>query len=150
MTVIQPNLYRTTFENGQPVMVTLNPYSNQLVENINKMMGDNLCYDTAMNPQLAKLTATLRKKQMAEPSGRMNMTENSSLQLTERQAGGCVLAGGRLVHRHRCLENGVCYSGGLEQGCGRSDNKQAHQRWHSMLAHMLVGSSDLVHRRDSG
>ena len=89
---LQPNLYRTTFENGQPVMVTLNPYSNQLVDNINKMMGDNLCYDTAMNPQLAKLTATLRKKQMAEP----RLSENPSLQLTERQ-GGCMLQGGRLV-----------------------------------------------------
>ena len=80
----QPSLYRTTFENGQPVMVTLNPYSNQLVDNINKMMGDNLCYDTAMNPQLAKLTATLRKKQMTEPSARPG-------------AGGCLLQTGRVV-----------------------------------------------------
>ena len=84
LAAIQPNLYRTTFENGQPVMVTLNPYSNQLVDNINKMMGDNLCYDTAMNPQLAKLTATLRKKQMTEPSARPG-------------AGGCLLQTGRVV-----------------------------------------------------
>jgi len=64
MTLIQPNLYRTTFENGQPVMVTLNPYSTQLVDNINKMMGSEqeAVYDNTMNPQLAKLTATLRKK----------------------------------------------------------------------------------------
>lgn len=55
---------------GQPVVVTLNPYSTQLVDNINRMMGppvvaeENLyqLYGTAMNPQLAKLTATLRKK----------------------------------------------------------------------------------------
>merc|ERR1712037_367252 len=39
MTLVQPNLYRTTFENSQPVMVTLNPYSTQLVDNLNKMMG---------------------------------------------------------------------------------------------------------------
>ena len=89
---LQPNLYRTTFENGQPVMVTLNPYSNQLVDNINKMMGDNLCYDTAMNPQLAKLTATLRKKQMVE----QRLPENPGVQLTERQ-GGCMFQGGRVV-----------------------------------------------------
>ena len=65
MTLVQPNLYRTTFENGQPVMVTLNPYSTQLVDNLNKMMGSEqqeAVYDNAMNPQLAKLTATLRKK----------------------------------------------------------------------------------------
>ena len=64
MTLIQPNLYRTTFENGQPVMVTLNPYSTQLVDNLNKMMGSEqeAIYDNTMNPQLAKLTATLRKK----------------------------------------------------------------------------------------
>ena len=65
MTLVQPNLYRTTFENGQPVMVTLNPYSTQLVDNLNKMMGSEQqegVYDNAMNPQLAKLTATLRKK----------------------------------------------------------------------------------------
>ena len=62
MTLIQPNLYRTTFENGQPVMVTLNPYSTQLVDNLNRMMGsEEAVYDNAMNPQLAKLTATLRK-----------------------------------------------------------------------------------------
>ena len=92
LAALQPNLYRTTFENGQPVMVTLNPYSNQLVDNINKMMGDNLCYDTAMNPQLAKLTATLRKKQMVE----QRLPENPGVQLTERQ-GGCMFQGGRLV-----------------------------------------------------
>merc|ERR1712088_341433 len=65
MTLVQPNLYRTTFENGQPVMVTLNPYSTQLVDNLDKMMGSEqqeATYDNAMNPQLAKLTATLRKK----------------------------------------------------------------------------------------
>ena len=55
MTLMQPNLYRTQFENGTPVMVTLNPYSSQLVDNLNKMMGDG-AYDTAMNPQLARLT----------------------------------------------------------------------------------------------
>ena len=55
-------VYRTQFsESGSPVMVTLNPYSSQLVDNLNRMMGpDQLCYDTAMNPQLARLTATLR------------------------------------------------------------------------------------------
>merc|ERR1719384_1485884 len=37
-----------------------------------------------MNPQLAKLTATLRKKQMTEPSARPG-------------AGGCMLQGGRMV-----------------------------------------------------
>merc|ERR1719420_2722352 len=42
MTLVQPNLYRTTFENGQPVMVTLNPYSTQLVDNLNKMMGNEI------------------------------------------------------------------------------------------------------------
>ena len=64
MTLIQPNLYRTTFENGQPVMVTLNPYSTQLVDNLNKMMGSEqeAIYNNTMNPQLAKLTSTLRKK----------------------------------------------------------------------------------------
>ena len=69
MTLIQPNLYRTTFENGQPVMVTLNPYSTQLVDNLNKMMGAEqveAVYDNTMNPQLAKLTATLRKKTRCE------------------------------------------------------------------------------------
>jgi len=63
MALVQPNLYRTTFENGQPVMVTLNPYSTQLVDNLNKMMGQEAVYDNTMNPQLAKLTATLRKRQ---------------------------------------------------------------------------------------
>ena len=69
LTLVQPNLYRTTFENGQPVMVTLNPYSTQLVDNLNKMMGTEggeVCYDNTMNPQLARLTATLRKKQRGE------------------------------------------------------------------------------------
>ena len=85
---LQPSLYRTQFENGQPVMVTLNPYSNQLVDNINKMMGDNLCYDTAMNPQLARLTATLRKKQMSEGGARVGGGGGG---------GGCLLQGGRVV-----------------------------------------------------
>jgi hypothetical protein len=65
---------------GQPVMVTLNPYSTQLVDSLNRMMRntatqqqqhqelDNTEYSngsthsTALNPQLARLTATLRKK----------------------------------------------------------------------------------------
>ena len=91
LSMMQPNLYRTQFtENGTPVMVTLNPYSSQLVDNLNKMMGDNLCYDTAMNPQLAKLTATLRKKQAA--GGKVNIHENGTLQMLERAAGqpGCM------------------------------------------------------------
>jgi len=63
-----PTLMQT--QDGQPVMVTLNPYSTQLVDNINRMMPVNgqiqenvyQMYGTAMNPQLAQLTATLRKK----------------------------------------------------------------------------------------
>ena len=92
MTLMQPNLYRTQFENGTPVMVTLNPYSSQLVDNLNKMMGDNLCYDTAMNPQLARLTATLRKKQRGDPQQPVNIHENSTMQLMERvgQTPGCI------------------------------------------------------------
>ena len=92
MTLMQPNLYRTQFENGTPVMVTLNPYSSQLVDNLNKMMGDNVCYDTAMNPQLARLTATLRKKQRGDPQQAVNIHENSTMQLMERvgQTPGCM------------------------------------------------------------
>ena len=79
-----PNMmYRTKFENGTPVMVTLNPYSNQLVDNLNKMMGpESLCYDTAMNPQLARLTATLRKRQQQQG----NIETLGQMQLVERQA----------------------------------------------------------------
>ena len=79
-----PNMmYRTKFENGTPVMVTLNPYSNQLVDNLNKMMGpESLCYDTAMNPQLARLTATLRKRQQQQQG---NMESLGQMQLVERQ-----------------------------------------------------------------
>lgn len=100
MTLIQPNLYRTTFENGQPVMVTLNPYSTQLVDNLNKMMGNEImgtdvCYDNTMNPQLAKLTATLRKKRCEQghpgPCRKpcnVNIHENS-LQLTDRNS--CII-----------------------------------------------------------
>ena len=89
-----PNMmYRTKFENGTPVMVTLNPYSSQLVDNLNKMMGpENLCYDTAMNPQLARLTATLRKRQQQQG----NPETMGQMQLVERQAGqapGCMFQG---------------------------------------------------------
>jgi hypothetical protein len=68
VSLVQPNHYRTTFADGQPVMVTLNPYSTQLVDNLNKMMGSEqeVIYDNTMNPQLAKLTATLRKKVKCE------------------------------------------------------------------------------------
>ena len=90
MTLMQPNLYRTQFENGTPVMVTLNPYSSQLVDNLNKMMGDpNMCYDAAMNPQLARLTATLKKKQ----GNNVNIHENTTMQLMER-VGGCMYQDG--------------------------------------------------------
>ena len=86
-----PNMmYRTKFENGTPVMVTLNPYSNQLVDNLNKMMGpESLCYDTAMNPQLARLTATLRKRQQQQQG---MMEAQGQMQLVERQP-GCVFQG---------------------------------------------------------
>ena len=90
-----PNMmYRTKFENGTPVMVTLNPYSNQLVDNLNKMMGpESLCYDTAMNPQLARLTATLRKRQQQQQQ-QGNIETLGQMQLVERQAGagqsGCM------------------------------------------------------------
>ena len=69
MTII-PNIYNTnsTTDNGQPLMVTLNPYSSQLVDNINKMMKEGSVgvvdgeMEAPINPQLARLTATLRKK----------------------------------------------------------------------------------------
>lgn len=53
---------------SKPVMVTLNPYSSQLVDNLNRMMmteasnGGLTDMNGTMNPQLARLTATLRKK----------------------------------------------------------------------------------------
>lgn len=53
--------------------ITLNPYSSQLVDNINRMMASNShiyqstaapghIYQVAMSPQLSQLTNTLRKK----------------------------------------------------------------------------------------
>ena len=61
---ILPNLYQTNLDTGAPVMVTLNPYSSQLVDNLNRMMkeGEEGVEPPVMNPQLARLTATLRKK----------------------------------------------------------------------------------------
>ena len=66
---------------GQPVMVTLNPYSTQLVDSLNRMMrtgapqqqqqpeldqseysNNSSTNNATLNPQLARLTATLRKK----------------------------------------------------------------------------------------
>lgn len=62
MTIL-PNVYKTNLEHtGQPVMVTLNPYSSQLVDNLNRMMKEEEDNAATMNPQLARLTATLRKK----------------------------------------------------------------------------------------
>jgi len=52
----------------QPTHITLNPYSTQLVDNINRMMsngteaGGNHVYQVVMTPQLTKLTNTLKKK----------------------------------------------------------------------------------------
>ena len=141
LAAIQPNLYRTTFENGQPVMVTLNPYSNQLVDNINKMMGDNLCYDTAMNPQLAKLTATLRKKQMVEP----RLTENPALQLTERQ-GGCMFQGGRMVDPSDVVFRAVSPHGHvyweINPKQGHHQQKQQQHQQHPGSGRCQTSSSD--------
>ena len=53
-----------TSTSTKPVMVTLNPYSSQLVDNLNRMMMTETPSGDlgTMNPALARLTATLRKK----------------------------------------------------------------------------------------
>lgn len=53
---------------GNATHITLNPYSTQLVDNINRMMNGqptepaNHIYQVAMSPQLSQLTNTLKKK----------------------------------------------------------------------------------------
>ena len=94
MTII-PNIYKTNnTETGQPLMVTLNPYSSQLVDNINRMMKEGSVgvvegeMEAPINPQLARLTATLRKKRCdlghPGPCRKTCNIPDSSLQMIDR------------------------------------------------------------------
>ena len=61
MTIVH-NMYKTLEATNKPVMFTLNPYSSQLVDNLNRMMMTESGAVASMNPQLERLTAKLRKK----------------------------------------------------------------------------------------
>ena len=118
MTIL-PNLYKTNLDHPassplhhQPVMVTLNPYSSQLVDNLNRMMKEEeeaaagggdaaaaACNLATLNPQLARLTATLRKKrcELGHPGPcrqTCGLNESTALQMSDRAVGGS----GRLVN----------------------------------------------------
>jgi hypothetical protein len=118
MTLLTTSSTGTT---GHPVMVTLNPYSTQLVDSLNRMMrtghqqqpqqqqfypeleqseySNSSANSATLNPQLVRLTATLRKKrcELGHPGpcrpatcGRqqqVNIHENT-LQLAAAQSGG--------------------------------------------------------------
>ena len=66
--LVQQGTLRAQYPVPNSTHITLNPYSTQLVDNINRMMNGqpqepvNHIYQVAMSPQLSQLTNTLKKK----------------------------------------------------------------------------------------